>query len=51
MYNAKDRVWVICVWAIVANLGLVVGPIYSTFITADLGWYGCSWNLPHIPRH
>ncbi|EAU35701.1 conserved hypothetical protein [Aspergillus terreus NIH2624] len=38
MYNAKDRVWVICVWAIVANLGLVVGPIYSTFITADLGW-------------
>ncbi|KAF9887766.1 hypothetical protein FE257_009572 [Aspergillus nanangensis] len=38
MFNSKDRVWVICVWAIVANLGLVAGPIMSTFITADLGW-------------
>ncbi|KAK6832515.1 Major Facilitator Superfamily protein [Aspergillus parasiticus SU-1] len=38
MFNARDRVWVLCLWAIVANLGLVTGPILSTFIVADLNW-------------
>ena len=40
MFNARDRVWVLCLWAIVANLGLVTGPILSTYIVADLNWYG-----------
>ncbi|KAE8349339.1 subtilisin-like protein [Aspergillus coremiiformis] len=38
MFNSRDRVWVLCLWAIVANLGLVTGPILSTFIIADLHW-------------
>ncbi|KAL4888306.1 major facilitator superfamily domain-containing protein [Aspergillus ambiguus] len=38
MYNSRDRVWLICVWAIASNFALVLGPILSTFITEDLGW-------------
>lgn len=38
MYNAKDRVWMIFVWAIVANMGLALGPIISVYITVYMGW-------------
>ncbi|KAL5337953.1 MFS multidrug transporter [Aspergillus crustosus] len=38
MFNSRDRVWMIWIWALVANLGLVVGPIMGTFTTADLNW-------------
>ncbi|KAB8068161.1 major facilitator superfamily domain-containing protein [Aspergillus leporis] len=38
MFNSRDRVWVLCLWAIVANLGLVTGPILSTYIIEDLNW-------------
>ncbi|OJJ02715.1 hypothetical protein ASPVEDRAFT_53336 [Aspergillus versicolor CBS 583.65] len=38
MFNSRDRVWMIWIWALVANLGLVVGPIMGTFTTADLSW-------------
>ncbi|PTU18309.1 hypothetical protein P175DRAFT_0465184 [Aspergillus ochraceoroseus IBT 24754] len=38
MFNSRDRVWMIWFWALVANLGLVVGPIFGTFTTADLNW-------------
>lgn len=38
IYNAKDRVWMIFVWAIVANMGLALGPIMGVYITAYMGW-------------
>ncbi|PYI00267.1 MFS multidrug transporter [Aspergillus sclerotiicarbonarius CBS 121057] len=38
MYNSKDRVWMIFLWAIVANMGLALGPIMSVYITAYWGW-------------
>ncbi|KAL2823882.1 major facilitator superfamily domain-containing protein [Aspergillus cavernicola] len=38
MFNSRDRVWMIWIWALVANLGLVVGPIMGTFTTAGLNW-------------
>ncbi|KAJ5644746.1 MFS multidrug transporter [Penicillium longicatenatum] len=38
MFNSKDRVWLIFLWAMVANIGLCMGPIMSTYITAHLGW-------------
>ncbi|KAL3443085.1 MFS multidrug transporter [Aspergillus insuetus] len=38
MFNSRDRVWMIWIWALVANLGLVVGPIMGTFTTNDLNW-------------
>ncbi|KAI9369176.1 major facilitator superfamily domain-containing protein [Aspergillus egyptiacus] len=55
MFNSRDRVWMIWVWALVANLGLVVGPIMGTFTTADLNWYvalgpGTCCVLSFFPR-
>lgn len=38
MFNSKGRVWMIFVWAVVANMGLVTGPIISVYITEQLGW-------------
>lgn len=38
MFNARDRVWMICIWAVTSNLGLIVGPILSIYIVADLDW-------------
>lgn len=38
MFNSKDRVWLIFLWAMVANMGLALGPIMSVYITESLGW-------------
>ncbi|EAW10611.1 putative MFS multidrug transporter [Aspergillus clavatus NRRL 1] len=38
MFNSRDRIWMVCIWAIVSNLGLVVGPIMSIYVLADLEW-------------
>lgn len=38
-FNSRERVWVICLWTMFANLGLVVGPILSTFVVAYTHWY------------
>ncbi|RAK94073.1 MFS multidrug transporter [Aspergillus costaricaensis CBS 115574] len=37
-FNSRERVWVICIWTMFANLGLVVGPILSTFVVAYTQW-------------
>ena len=46
MFNSQDRVWLIFLWVMVANMGLAIGPIISSYITASLGWYvdlqGCT---------
>ena len=38
MFNSKSRTWLIFLWAIVSNLGLIIGPIMGTYITLTLGW-------------
>ncbi|RAL12442.1 putative MFS multidrug transporter [Aspergillus homomorphus CBS 101889] len=38
LFNSRQRVWMICIWVQAANLGMVVGPILSTFVVADLDW-------------
>lgn len=38
MYNVKARVWMIFVWAVVGNAAVCVGPIYSSYVTGNLGW-------------
>ncbi|KAJ5103441.1 hypothetical protein N7532_003970 [Penicillium argentinense] len=38
MFNSKDRIWMIFLWATVANMGMCVGPIFSTYITEHLSW-------------
>ncbi|KAH8178650.1 major facilitator superfamily protein [Sarocladium implicatum] len=38
MYNAEHRIWVVYLYTILGMLGLALGPIYSTYITATVGW-------------
>lgn len=38
MFNMKARVWMIFTWVAIGNVAICVGPIYSTYVTANLGW-------------
>ncbi|MCJ1309409.1 hypothetical protein MMC25_003068 [Agyrium rufum] len=38
IWNMEARIWMIFAWSTVADIGLVVGPIFSTYVTAYLGW-------------
>ncbi|KAK2873355.1 hypothetical protein FQN49_002408 [Arthroderma sp. PD_2] len=38
IFNSKDRIWLIFMWALVANMGLILGPIMSIYIIAQLDW-------------
>lgn len=38
MYDAEHRIWVVYIYTILGMLGLVLGPIYSTYITSSIGW-------------
>lgn len=39
MWNSRDRVLAIDVWAIAGFLGMAVGPVYATYISAsERGW-------------
>lgn len=40
LFGTEDRIWMVFLWAVVANLGLVLGPIMSTYVTYSLGWSG-----------
>jgi MFS family permease len=39
MYGPERRIWMIFAWGAGANIGLTIGPIYSTYITEAIGWY------------
>ena len=38
MFNMKARVWMIFTWVLIGNVAVCVGPIYSTYVTAEIGW-------------
>ena len=38
MYNAEHRIWVVYLYTITGMLGLALGPIYATYVTATIGW-------------
>ena len=38
LFNAKDRIWLVFLWTLVSNMGLIIGPIMSTYVTVALGW-------------
>ncbi len=38
LFNSATRIWMMFAWATAANLGLVVGPIVGTYVTAEIGW-------------
>lgn len=39
MFNSQARIWVVFFWTIASNIGLIIGPIMSSFIIASLSWY------------
>lgn len=38
LYAGTQRVWMILVWNSSTTLGLIVGPIYGTYIASAIGW-------------
>lgn len=39
LFDAEDRMWAFFPWALVTNLGLVLGPVYASYVAASLDWY------------
>ncbi|KAL4884448.1 major facilitator superfamily domain-containing protein [Aspergillus karnatakaensis] len=38
MFNARDRIWLVFAYMVVANFAVAMGPVISGYITAQLGW-------------
>ncbi|KAH9208284.1 major facilitator superfamily domain-containing protein [Leptodontidium sp. 2 PMI_412] len=38
MFNMNNRVWLMYAWACATTGGLLIGPIYGSYIAAALGW-------------
>ena len=38
MFGADTRLWLVSVWLVVANLSLVVGPIFASYVASSIGW-------------
>ena len=43
--GGESRMWAFSSWALVTNLGLVLGPVYASYVTASLNWYVFSFFL------
>lgn len=39
MFNSQARIWVIFFWTVASNIGLIIGPIMSSYIIEALNWY------------
>ncbi|OJJ32668.1 hypothetical protein ASPWEDRAFT_60982 [Aspergillus wentii DTO 134E9] len=38
LFRSKERIWVVFIWMIASNIGLIIGPIMSSYIIASLDW-------------
>ncbi|KAL8997000.1 MAG: hypothetical protein Q9188_006435 [Gyalolechia gomerana] len=38
LYDSEARTWMIYLWAMVANLGLVIGAMFGTYLSHSIGW-------------
>lgn len=38
MFDSEKRVWMVFAWGLTANVGLTLGPVYSTYVTEIMGW-------------
>jgi len=47
MLDADARIWGVFAWTTASNTGLVLGPIFSSYVATSLGWY---YHLPSILR-
>lgn len=41
MFGAAHRVWVVYCYTLSGMIGLVLGPIFSSYVTSTIGWYVC----------
>lgn len=39
LFDTRARIWVVFFWTVASNIGLIVGPIMSSFIIEALDWY------------
>jgi MFS family permease len=39
LYDNRERVWLIFLWNSFTTLGLVLGPIYGSYIHKSIGWF------------
>lgn len=47
MFDMQQRVWMIFIWACATTGGLLLGPVYGTYISYSLGWYVLPFQLPN----
>ncbi|KAJ6166875.1 hypothetical protein N7470_002322 [Penicillium chermesinum] len=38
MFNSQARIWVVFFWTIASNIGLMIGPVVSSYVVASLHW-------------
>lgn len=39
MFNCHARIWTMYYWTVASNIGLILGPIMSSYMIAGLDWY------------
>lgn len=39
LFDTRARIWVVFFWTVASNIGLIIGPIMSSFIIEALDWY------------
>lgn len=49
LFDAEGRMWAFFSWAFVTNLGLVLGPVYASYVAASLDWY-VFYPFSHLTR-
>lgn len=50
IFTSGNRIWLIFLGAVAANVGIIVGPIMGIYIAEDLGWYEHSQLLQNLWR-
>ena len=39
LFGAEGRIWALFCWALATNLGVVIGPVYASYVAVSLNWY------------
>lgn len=49
-FGTEGRMWAFFSWALVTNLGLILGPIYASYVAVSLNWYILFFFVTHMER-
>lgn len=44
MFDAKWRIWIVYFYTLAGNSGIVLGPIYASYISRAIGWRWIFWS-------